>query len=300
MDSFISPSVAIVLLNWNNYNDTAECLYSLQNLDYSNYHIYVADNGSTDGSAERLAEEFPWCEVIFNNENLGFAAGNNRAIDQALEQGFDYILLLNNDTIVKPDFLKPLVKTGERYDDVVIVGGVIRDEAENVWSAGGSFKSWTLRLEHETSPSTSEYETRFVSGAMMLIDAAFLKGVGGLNESYFFGMEDEEIAWLARQQENRLMINPKSQIQHKVGQSSSEHSPFRYYHDARNRLAFATKNLPIQRRLFFYLFFTVTRMLRFVEWTFKGKVELIYATIVGVVDWLWNKPFRRVDQFGGI
>src|SRR5882672_11116161 len=96
--SLKSPKVGIVILNWNNYRDTARCLGSLRSVTYSNYLIYVVDNGSTDGSALKLIAEYEndYIRFILNYENLGFASGCNKGIAQALADGCEYLLLLNN------------------------------------------------------------------------------------------------------------------------------------------------------------------------------------------------------------
>src|ERR1700756_3033913 len=98
--------VFILLLNWNNWKDTNECLNSLERLDYDEWEVIVLDNGSTDGSVERIREKFPEVEIIQLKANLGFSAGNNAGIRVALERGAEYVWLLNNDTTVSPKALR--------------------------------------------------------------------------------------------------------------------------------------------------------------------------------------------------
>jgi len=106
-----SPLVYIVILNWNQYDDTKECLDSLPKINYPNYRVVLVDNGSHDKSGERLKSEFPQHVFIFSEKNLGFAEGNNVGIQKALEdKNCDYIFCLNNDTIVEPNFLDELIK----------------------------------------------------------------------------------------------------------------------------------------------------------------------------------------------
>lgn len=291
------PTVGVVLLNWNNYKDTAECLQSLETVDYPELSVYVADNGSTDGSAERLAEEFDKPVFLFNGENLGFAAGCNPAIERALADGADYVLLLNNDAVVESSFLRPLVETAESNDDVAAVGGIILDESGEVWSAGGEFSPTFVKLSHETEPDDGVYETGFISGAMLLLPREFIQSVGGLNEAYFFGMEDEELAWEARRRGLRLLIDPRSKIHHDAGSSAAERSPFRYYHDARNRLRFASENLSRGGQLAFAMFFISSRLVRFVQWAAGGRWRRIRATLIAVADFLRDAEHRRVADF---
>ena len=107
MSSPSFPSVAVVLINWKNYDDSQKCLISLQACSYPNFKPVVVDNHSGDGSGERLEQEFgDFAHFLFTDRNLGFSGGNNVGFRYALAEGFDYILELNNDTEVEPDFLE--------------------------------------------------------------------------------------------------------------------------------------------------------------------------------------------------
>ena len=101
--------VAIILVNWNGWQDTAACVESCRALDWPNFRITIVDNASTDGSEAKLRELFPEIEIIQTGCNLGFAGGNNAGIRRALEHEAEYVWLLNNDTTVAPDALTALV-----------------------------------------------------------------------------------------------------------------------------------------------------------------------------------------------
>ena len=106
----LPPSVGIVVINWNGLADTRECLHSLQAIDYANARVFVVDNGSDNDEGGVLSKEFAgFAEVLRLPENRGFTGGANAGIERALAEGLDYILLLNNDTIVDPAFLTSLV-----------------------------------------------------------------------------------------------------------------------------------------------------------------------------------------------
>ena len=101
--------VYIVLLNFNSYEDTSDCLSSIRDCSYKNLSVIVIDNASKDDSLHRLREQFDECIFIESKNNLGFAGGCNLGLKYALENGCDYALLLNNDTVVKPDFVEHLI-----------------------------------------------------------------------------------------------------------------------------------------------------------------------------------------------
>ena len=101
--------MSIIILNWNRRDDTLECLRSVQRIDYPDFETIVVDNGSSDGSVAAMRTAFPQVRVLEAKENLGYAGGNNVGIRDALERGTDYVLLLNNDTIVDPALLREFV-----------------------------------------------------------------------------------------------------------------------------------------------------------------------------------------------
>src|SRR5579871_2335057 len=113
----ITPAVAVVVLSWNGRDDTLACLASLAKADAPGLVTIVADNGSADGTAEAVAEQFPTVELIQNGANLGFAGGNNAGIRRALELGATHVLVLNNDTELDPGFLGALLDEARKRPD---------------------------------------------------------------------------------------------------------------------------------------------------------------------------------------
>ena len=146
------PTVSIIVLNWNGKHDTVECLESLSHISYPNYEVIVVDNGSTDGSVEQFKARYPEITVIENQDNLGFAEGNNVGIRAALQEDTEYVLLLNNDTIVDPRFLDELINVAEREPRVGFAGPKIyyydgngRGRKDVINSVGAKLDMWTGR-----------------------------------------------------------------------------------------------------------------------------------------------------------
>ena len=138
-----SPKVAIILLNYNNYRDTFNCLDSLKKLTYSNYETIVVDNNSSNDSLYYLRQRTDKnLTVIDSGRNGGFAFGNNIGIQKALENNADYIMLLNNDTLVTPDFLEKLLLcfSNSNIENVGVATCRImyNDARDKVWYAGGT------------------------------------------------------------------------------------------------------------------------------------------------------------------
>ncbi len=267
------PRVIIVVLNWNGKEDTAECLDSLSQISYPNYAIIVVDNGSTDGSVEFLTERYANIEIIQNNENIGFGAGNNVGMKRALNMGADYILLLNNDTVVDKRFLDCLVQEAERDRSIGFVGPKIyrlySHEAEEyvVWkvftwkkmhldatqritllhSAGGSFNPWLGKMRHRGAAEfdVGQYDERqvvdFVEASCVLIRKEVIEEIGGLDATHFAYVED--VDWCLRGQRAGYTTTyaPQAKIWHKGGQSSVHHA--KVYCATRNRLWMMQKNV---------------------------------------------------------
>ena len=213
------PPVFIVVLNWNGWHDTSECLDSLRFLRYENFTVLVVDNASTDGSATELRARFPRIELIENPANLGFAAGNNVGIRRALALGAAYVWLLNNDTVVSSEALSALVALAEQDPRAGIVGSVLYEYAVpnevQAWG-GGALRPWLGTTTQFTAPRA---KVDHVVGASMLLRSGMLRSAGLLDEDFFFFMEDTELSWRARRAGWNVRVAPGSFVFHKGGSS---------------------------------------------------------------------------------
>ncbi len=238
--------ISIVVLNWNNYADTKECLTSLSQVTDPDVEIILVDNGSQDGSGERLKSEFPQVKLIANKENLGFTGGNNVGIKYALAQGRKYILLLNNDTVVEPDFLSKLLKSAQADPQVGVLSPKIMffDQPQKIWFVGGSFRSFLKKPYHpyygELDNGQNENrptETGWVSGCCMLVKSEVFTKIGLLDEDYFNNYEDADFCWRAKQAGYKILLVPEAKIYHKFAASvGGKFSPFYTYFRTRNNL----------------------------------------------------------------
>jgi hypothetical protein len=255
------PFVGIILINWNGLEDTVECLESLRHIDYPNYRIVVVDNGSEHDEAVLLKQRFPETTLIANPKNEGFAKANNQGIEWALAQGADYVLLLNNDTVVDPDFLSILMAYAEAEPCVGIVGPLIRYYgSERTWFAGGWINHLTgllglrgkrrnYRLYHGEPPR----EVDFIVGCALLVRREVIEKIGLLDEAYFAYYEDCDWCLRARRAGYGVRLVPQSVIEHKKSASSGfrgqdKLSSIQAYLWGRNGIIFARKNLAGWRR----------------------------------------------------
>jgi GT2 family glycosyltransferase len=243
------PRVGIVVLNWRQIDDTLACLASLRQLDYPAYDVVVVDNGSADGSAATIRERFADIVVLENKRNLGFAAGNNVGIRHLLKSGAEYVLLLNNDTIVAPDLLKPLVEQAECDPRIGIVGPKIyyHDRANVIWSAGGTLsptgEPGHLRVDEtdDGSPETLR-EVDYVTGCAILIKRAVIQQIGLLDERFFIYFEEAEWCARAHRAGFRVVYVPQAHMWHKIEMGERRYSPRYTYLMSRNRLLYLRLN----------------------------------------------------------
>lgn len=246
------PRVSIIILNLNSYDVTRDCLLSLRKVDYKNFEVVLVDNGSADSSADKLAEEFREIRIIRNDRNLGFPGGNNVGIQDALGRGPDYVLLLNNDTIVAPDFLRELVQVAESDSRIGMVNPKIYfcEPADRIWHAGGVHKPWwsfprTIGVhEQDDGKYNQTREVSFVTGCALLVKSEVVRQVGLLDELFFLGFED--LDWFMRAKDAGFIsiYAPSSMIWHKGSHDTKKMGrPVKDYYATRNSILFARKHM---------------------------------------------------------
>lgn len=305
------PKVSIILLNWNGWQDTLNCLDSLKKTTYPNYEVITVDNASSNESVEKIKA---WLDankpaaknaLIINSHNAGFAGGNNFGIKKAMESKPDYVLLLNNDTVVAPDFLEKLVNAAETDKKFGIVGAKMYFEAEKnrIWFGGGYF-SWFgggKHLEYDTidkNPNDKELkETGYMTGCCFMIRREVLEKIGLMNEDFFLYYEDTEWSLRAKEHGYKIIYAPASHIWHKISRSTKPETNKKvFYYHIRNALLLSRLRAPLPilagiyvwsvlcygKQIFKILFFpdkkeTAKMIMRGIEDFYKGKFGIYKA-----------------------
>lgn len=226
--------------------------------DCPNTEIVVADNGSTDESRQVLNEEFPSVRVIAFDKNYGFAEGYNKAI--ALTDS-EYVVLLNSDVEVTPNWLTPLVDYLDGHRDVVAVQPKIhswlnKEKFEHAGAAGGYLDALCYpfcrgRILNVTEVDHGQYdspvEVLWTSGACMCIRRDVYILVGGLDADFFAHMEEIDLCWRLNCRNYKLICLPDSTVYHLGGGALNYESPHKTYLNFRNNLLMIYKNMPANR-----------------------------------------------------
>ncbi len=308
------PRVSIIILNWNGWEDTIECLESVYQITYPNYDVIVVDNGSVNESVEKIKEyaegrltvessffeyatenkplqyielsleeaetgegaEKTVAHVPSNNnliliksgKNFGFAEGNNIGIRYAFKAlNPEYVLLLNNDTVVDRDFLTELVNVTESDEMIAFAGPKnyyydYHGRTDVINFAGGKITMWRGKSEHIGRGDIDEGQydritsTDYVTGACLLARRETIEEVGLLDPVYFLYWEETDWCMRARKAGFKLLYVPKAKIWHKVSASSkNQKNLIIKYYSIRNRSRFVMKNGSSSNKVLFFVYF---------------------------------------------
>ncbi len=314
-----TPSVYVILLNWNGWRDTIDCLSSLKQVTYQNLHIVILDNASTDNSIEEMSrwiqkngmlfslyvlesrKAFPGkiidsqpCQngpvgvsILSSSSNLGFCAGNNVAMEFAARENADYFLVLNNDTICEKGFLEPMVRVAVADNNAGLVGGSIyyANMPDVKWWDGGELGFFLGFRRSNKSLEKNVYVTDWVVGCMMLIPRKIFEVFGGFDENFFAWCEDVELSIRIRKNGYSLLLVPESKIFHKVSRSIGVRSPLAYYYFARNSLLLRKKHLGKTGQIFFLAYFLSSWFFRCCVFLLRRRFDLVRAGCMGIRDY---------------
>ena len=252
------PKIAIIIINWNTYQLTFNCLKSLEACIYKNKTIFFVDNGSKDGSGDKIALEFPETNYIKNTKNEGFTGANNKALKIILKQNFDYALLLNNDTQVNPNFLCHLEARMSSDKNLAATQPLILDlqSKKTIWNAGGSLNTFFCFFKTKYNRTTYkpklkiDTSTQWISGCCVLVKIEVIKKVGLLDNRFFAYFEDADWSIRMTNLGYKLGVVPESIIYHHKSGSTKKNntfnegylSPYAHYLNVRNHIYLIKKH----------------------------------------------------------
>jgi GT2 family glycosyltransferase len=282
--------VGILILYYNRYEDTVACVNSILNIDYNNYKIILVDNCSNDGSFEKIKKELKGIEILQTGSNLGFTGGINYGIKYLLKQNYDYILTINNDTIVEKDFLSILVEAMENEPEAVAACGTILNEhdREKIWYASGKIVGWRGLAVHLNKgkkfiPSSKVEYVTFITGCLMLLRASSIEKIGLLDEKFFMYLDDIEYSQRIINKKFKLLYVPGCIIYHKV--FGEKESAFKLYYSVRNRLLLISTAFNKITGFIASVYFLLVITLKIIYWLYSNPV-FAKAAIAGLSDYI--------------
>lgn len=306
--------VYVIILNWNGFEMTKECVKSF-NFVSTPHQIVIVDNGSTDGSAHKLKAEFSEHTLIENEHNLGYAGGNNVGLEYALEEKAPFILVLNNDTVVAPDMLDRLIEAEEKAQGKTVLGCRVVDyyQRHQLDHLGGVWneQSHNFDLVGKQAPANT-IETimaplDYITGCALFARGSTFEQVGLFDDRYFLFWEEVDWCYRAKQLGFNLSICHEATLYHKGSASFEGGAPHKAYFWWRSRLLWLethknSEQLVIKAevpRLFYQYCLAHLHLLGYAL-TIKrdklrkkrGQIKRLKASLRGVMDY----KLKRFDQ----
>lgn len=296
--------VAIIVVNWNLKEKTADCLRSLQQVE-TPHQVVVVDNGSTDNSAEYLIQQFPHVTFLVLPKNVGFGAACNMAIRQVLnEQNCDYVFLLNNDATVHAQTLDKMLQAARQQPEAGILGPKIyySQRHDVLWYAGARCRRGVLaaadtgRGQVDVGQFDTRQEVDFVFGAAMLIHHSVFAEIGFFDPRFFLYLEDMDFCLRAQKAGFRLLFVPNAIVWHYGSASTDRNVTFRKHHQARSTVLFLWKHISIILLPFvlaFWLAVTVRTILMELLWGETAVIRSYWSGFIqGLLDLVQHNQTR--------
>lgn len=291
LESHSEPLISIITVNYNQPEFTLEFLQSISQITYKNYEVIVVDNGSKENPTSLIKEKFPNTIVIVSNENLGFAGGNNIGIRAARGK---YVLFLNNDTEVDPNFLQSIVKRMESNPYIGMASPKILYPDNNIlqYAGASSLNPYTGRgkrfgdMEEDVGKYDVSKETQLCHGAAMIVPMEVIKKVGLMPEVFFLYYEEHDWCEMIKRSGYKVYYIAESKVFHKESMSVGKSNPLKTYYMGRNRLIFMRRNVmgfKFLISILFFIFFALPK--NALNYVMNGEFSHLKAYLKGV---FWN------------
>lgn len=286
------PSVLAIVLNWRQPAVTVTCVRSLQAMQFASLDVLVIDNGSHDNSWQIFQTELDDVQLLSLDNNVGFSKGVNTGLQFALDNNYEYALLVNNDAFVAPNMLTRLI--AEQDPTIAMLSPKIyyASEPDRIWFANGSQHSHTLDLidigrDELDSPKWSQsHDTDYLLGTCLLVNLSIVQQVGLMDERYFMYFEDLDWSLRMRQTGYRLRLVADAHLYHLVSVSTGGYidTPIRRYHLARSGIIFWRTHLHKGDPALIVLFRIASIVKTTIRLTLLGKITVLRSFLRGLRD----------------
>jgi GT2 family glycosyltransferase len=244
-------TVGVVVLNFKVADLAIKAIQSVKKSSFVHIKIYAVDNDSKDGFEENV-KKIDNVVFIQTGANLGYTGGNNVGIKRALEDGCEWVFLLNPDAVVEKETIETLVERAEKNSAQIVNPKIYFADSKIIWFAGKEFDQLNVLGHHrgvdeqDVGKYDTEEELEDGTGCAMLIHKQVFEKIGMLDERYFLYYEESDFCFRARKAGFKIMYIPKAVVYHDNAKSTGLGSPLQDYFITRNRMLFASKFLPFR------------------------------------------------------
>jgi GT2 family glycosyltransferase len=269
-----SPKVSVIIVNFNGKTLLEKCLDSLFKVNYDNFEVILVDNNSSDDTLEFVTKNYPSIIIIKLDSNKGFAEPNNLGVKVA--KG-DYLLFLNNDTVVTPDFISKMIKVMENDKKIGICQSLLLKPDGSIDSSGDFID--TLGVVYNSKTKIKEIrEISSARGASMLIQKKIFDELGGFDTKFFFSFEDVDLGWRTWILGYTVVIIPNSIVYHSAGKTTSKLQSESAFHGLKNQLSMKITNFEsrfVFRSLLSFIFVYGLREIKiWFDYKFKHNTKM--------------------------
>ena len=276
MNEIKNPKVFVVVLAWNYYNHTKRCLESLRTVEYDNLNVLVVDNNSSDNTSENIKKDFPEFNILTLSKNLKFSGGNNEGVNHLNPEKNDFIIFLNNDTIVSKNFVKKLINPLLEDKKAIISTPKIlySSNINKIWYAGGVVNLWFGIIKHTgirdfDGPKYSfKTKTDYASGCCFCIKFDDFRKLYFDNDFSMY-CEDVDLSLRARKMNRFILYVPDSVILHNVSQTLGEHSFDKNFKKLKGQLKLFWRHASPFQLIFIFIFWLIIHIpLQALRWLY--------------------------------
>lgn len=305
-----SPSVAVVILNWNGQALLEQFLPGIVASEYDNLQLIVGDNASTDHSIAFVRERYPSIRIIENDKNYGFAEGYKRILSQVEAE---FYVLLNSDVEVPQNWINPVINLMQSDPLIAAAQPKIKWQKDKTMfeyagAAGGYLDMHGYpfcrgrifdTIEHDHGQYNTAKEIFWASGAALFIRSAAWKEVGGLDPDFFAHMEEIDLCWRLKNLGYKIMYCPEAEIYHVGGGTLATDNPYKTYLNFRNNLIILQKNLPLSDAYFRIFIRFFMDFIAWIHFIMEGKIDFAMAVTKAHIHFFknfWHNAKKRTSR----
>ena len=243
--------IAVIIINWKKYDLTLNCIDSVLKSSYKNFKIILIDNESQNSFPDEINKSEK-IHVIKNENNEGFSKANNQGIRYSIKNGFDFVLLLNNDTLIKNDLIDSLVQQSSTLNQKIIQPLILNYDGSKIWNAGGKINNFfgTFEtLKKGKNFKSNRNLTEWFTGCCVLIKSEVFSEIGYFDERFFAYYEDVDFSIRLKKMGYSIALMTDSYLQHyesasskSINKSEGNLSPYVHYLNIRNHILLLKKH----------------------------------------------------------